>query len=86
MEKIKTNKVMRLACLTIMWVACVIGAAAQQVITGNVTDAKFNEPIIGANVVLVNTQNRYVKHASLITLLVFIFSILIVYFNNPSIN
>lgn len=61
MEKIKTNNVMRLACLTIMWVACVIGAAAQQVITGNVTDAKFNEPIIGANVVLVNTQNRYVK-------------------------
>ena len=59
MEKIKTNNVMRLACLTIMWVACVIGAAAQQDITGYVTDAKFYEPIIGANVVLVNSQNRY---------------------------
>lgn len=50
--------------MAFMLVACVITTAAQQVITGTVTDAKFNEPIIGANVVLVNSQNRYVKGAT----------------------
>ena len=40
-------------------------AAQQQVITGTVSEmlGKSREPILGANVVLVNSQNRYVKGA-----------------------
>ena len=64
MKSRNTYNIKRLALMALMLVACVITTAAQQVITGTVTDSKFNEPIIGANVVLVNTQNRYVKGAT----------------------
>lgn len=50
--------------MTFMLVACVLTAAAQKVITGTVTDASLKDPIIGANVVLVNNQNRYIKGAT----------------------
>lgn len=61
MKSEKTNSIKRLALTAVMLLGCVIVAVAQQVVTGNVTDAKFKEPVIGVNVVLVNTQNRYVK-------------------------
>ena len=56
----------RLALLSMMLCLTAIHASAQQkVITGTVTEmlGKSKTPIIGANVVLVNTQNRYIKGA-----------------------
>ena len=38
-------------------------SSAQSVLSGVVKDATFNEPIMGANVVLVNSGNRYIKGA-----------------------
>ena len=64
MKSIIAKDIKRLALMIFMLVACVITTAAQQVITGTVTDANLKEPIIGANVVLVNSQNRYVKGAT----------------------
>ena len=56
----------RLALLSMMLCLTAIHASAQQkVITGTVTEmlGKSKTPSIGANVVLVNTQNRYIKGA-----------------------
>ena len=55
------NKVKRLALMILLLVACTVTAVAQQVVTGTVVDADLKEPIIGANVVLVNSQNRNIK-------------------------
>ena len=55
------NKVKRLSLMILLLVAGVVTAAAQQVVTGTVVDADLKEPIIGANVVLVNSQNRNIK-------------------------
>ena len=49
---------------TVMLMLLIVGsiaATAQNVIVGTVTDEEFNEPIMGANVVLVTPQNRYIK-------------------------
>ena len=61
MKNIILNNIKRYAFLFFLFVAYTATAVAQQVITGTVTDSEFKEPIIGANVVLVNAQNRYVK-------------------------
>ena len=50
----------------IMLLSAVGMMAQEQVLTGKVTEKLDNgtqEPIIGANVVLVNNQNRYIKGA-----------------------
>ena len=56
----------RLLLLIVMLCLTAIQASAQQkVITGTVSEmlGKSKEPILGANVVLVNAQNRYIKGA-----------------------
>ena len=50
-----------MALTVLLLVATALTAAAQEVIVGTVTDDVFNEPVMGANVVLVNKQDRYVK-------------------------
>ena len=61
MNNIYIYKVKRLALTTLALIVSILTAAAQEVILGTVTDDMFKEPIIGANVVLVNSQNRNVK-------------------------
>ena len=60
-----TTMQMRTCSLFVLFLLCCLGSYAQQhVITGVVTervDEKTLEPILGANVVLVNAQNRYLK-------------------------
>jgi TonB-linked SusC/RagA family outer membrane protein len=53
----------KLVVVMLLLLACGVNASAQKVITGTVTElfGTTKEPIIGANVVLVNSQNRYVK-------------------------
>lgn len=51
--------------LLLMLMMCIGAAAQQKVISGTVTETMGKErvPVMGANVVLVNSQNRYVKGA-----------------------
>lgn len=67
MNRIKDIKInIRISLLLAVLTLCGLNATAQQkVISGTVYEqlGKGKEPIIGANVVLVNQQNRYVKTA-----------------------
>lgn len=68
MKRIKNNYI---AFKVILLMIAIMGfsqqmAAQQNVISGNVSETlgTTKDPIVGANVVLVNTQNRYVKGAT----------------------
>lgn len=58
---ININKVKRTSLMFLLLVAGIMTAVAQEVLTGNVIDGTFNEPVMGASVMLDNNQNRTVK-------------------------
>ena len=57
------NKNIKRLLITLLVIICHTTFGAAQTITGTVTElfGGAKEPIMGANVVLVNSQNRYVK-------------------------
>lgn len=66
MNRIKSIKInVRISLLMVMLVSFGMAASAQNVISGIVSEMVGNtkEPVLGANVVLVNSQNRYIKGA-----------------------